>query len=223
MKSKDRNASRIFYELLERYPVLRICKEQLEAAFSILKETYENNHKLLVAGNGGSAADAEHIVGELMKSFLFNRKIPDEDQEKLREMFGETGIKISQSLEGCLPAIPLTSMPALSSAFLNDVDPLMVFAQMVYGYGCSGDVFLGISTSGNSKNILNALMVAKIKNIKTIGLTGKSGGKMCDLCEVTICVPETETFKIQELHEPIYHAICSMLEADLFLEKEACL
>lgn len=220
MRKKEKNSAELFLELFDRYPVLSACKEQIESAYRLLRDAYRNQHKLLVAGNGGSAADSEHIVGELMKSFLFSRKIPEEDREKLQQIYGETGKELSRNLEGCLPAIPLTSMPALSSAFLNDVDPLMVFAQMVYGYGNAGDVFLGISTSGNSKNILNALMVAKIKNMRTIGLTGKNGGQMNGLCDVLICVPETETFKIQELHEPIYHAVCSMLEADLFLEKE---
>ena len=173
----------------------------------------------MVAGNGGSAADSEHIVGELMKSFLFNRKIDGDFETSLAEQFGETGIQLAQKLEGTLPAIPLTSMPALTSAFANDVDAAVSFAQMIYGYGNKNDVFLGISTSGNSKNIIYALMVAKAKGIASVALTGGTGGKCKELADITICVPESETFKIQELHLPIYHALCSMLEADFFEEK----
>ena len=141
------------------------------------------------------------------------------DEEKFKELYGEEGDELASKLEGTLRAIPLTSMPALSTAFINDVDPTLTFAQMLYGYGNKGDVFLGISTSGNSKNIIKALQVAKVKGIKTIGLTGASGGKMKEYCDVTIKVPEIETFKIQEFHLPIYHCLCAMLEADFFNEK----
>ncbi|GLB24710.1 phosphoheptose isomerase 2 [Lacrimispora xylanolytica] len=219
MKKKQFNATQIFELLFKRYPDLLRCEEDIMSSYKMLKQAYGENNKLLVAGNGGSASDSEHIVGELMKSFLFNRRIEEKYEKRLFDLYGEAGKEISQKLEGSLCSIPLTSMPALSTAFLNDVDPTLTFAQMLYGYGVEGDVFLGISTSGNSKNIINALMVAKAKNIKTIGLTGKSGGKMKDLCDITICVPEDETFMIQELHLPIYHALCAMLEADFFTEK----
>lgn len=219
MKKKEMNAIQIFDLLLKRYPELSACETEIMAAYELLKQTYIGHKKVLIAGNGGSASDSEHIVGELMKSFLFNRRIEKKHEERLCELYGEVGKEISEKLEGTLCAIPLTSMPALSTAFLNDVDPTFTFAQMLYGYGEEDDVFLGISTSGNSQNVMNALMVSKAKNIRTIGLTGKSGGKMKNLCDITICVPEDETFMIQELHLPIYHALCAMLEADFFVEK----
>lgn len=206
-------------ELFDRFPRLSCCRASFDQAFSTLLNCYREGGKLLVAGNGGSAADSEHIVGELMKSFLFNRKISDEVERNLVKCFGEEGAHLAGRLEGALPAIPLTSMTALTSAFANDVDAAVSFAQMLYGYGCAGDVLLGISTSGNSKNILYALMVAKAKGIRTILLTGGTGGRGRALADHTICVPETETFKIQELHLPVYHALCSMLEAELFQEK----
>ncbi len=219
MKKKEKNSVQLKDELFERYPQLISCKSGFIKAYECLKNSYSSNGKLLVAGNGGSAADSEHIVGELMKSFLFNRKIDGDFETSLAEQFGETGIQLAQKLEGTLPAIPLTSMPALTSAFANDVDAAVSFAQMIYGYGNKNDVFLGISTSGNSKNILYALMVAKAKGIASVALTGGTGGKCKELADITICVPESETFKIQELHLPIYHALCSMLEADFFEEK----
>ena len=219
MNKKTMNAAEIFEELFTRYPALDICRDDINKAFLLLKETYLNNGKLLVAGNGGSAADSEHIVGELMKSFKFGRAIPAEDAARLKELYGDEGAELAAKLEGALPAIPLTSMPALSTAFINDVDPSLPFAQMLYGYGRKGDTFIGISTSGNSENIIKALQIARLNGVKTIGLTGASGGRMKALCDVAVCVPETETFKIQELHLPIYHCLCAMLEAEFFDEK----
>ena len=154
-----------------------------------------------------------------MKSFLFNRKIDSDFESRLITEFGETGSDLASKLEGALSAIPLTSMPALTSAFANDVDAAVGFAQMLYGYGRPGDAFIGISTSGNSKNIVYALMAAKAKGISTIALTGGTGGKCRELADIVICVPESETFKIQELHLPVYHALCSMLEAEFFEER----
>ena len=205
--------------LVERYPVLKAIENEVFDAYQILENCYAHGGKLLVAGNGGSAADAEHIVGELMKSFMFERKIQKKYADELVRLYGDEGVALSKKLEGTLCSIPLTSMPALSTAFINDVDPALTFAQMLYGYGREGDCFLGISTSGNSKNILYALQVAKAKGITTIGLTGEGGGKMKELCDITIQVPEKETFMIQELHLPIYHCLCAMLEADFFEEK----
>lgn len=219
MKKKEKNAAELEQELFERYPQLSPCRESFRQAYECLKKTYGNGGKLLVAGNGGSAADSEHIVGELMKSFLFNRKIDSGFESRLKAEFGDSGSDLAAKLEGALPAIPLTSMPALTSAFANDVDAAVGFAQMLYGYGNEGDVFIGISTSGNSKNIIYALMAAKAKGIKAIALTGGTGGKCRDLADIVICVPESETFKIQELHLPIYHALCSMLESDFFDER----
>ena len=203
-------------ELFARYPALQGCRDDFVAMFNACVRAYENGGKVLVAGNGGSAADAEHIVGELMKSFLVRRPADEKLCGELKERFGEEGAKIAADLEGCLSAIPLTSMPALSTAFLNDVDPLLVFAQMLSGYGRQGDVFIGISTSGNSKNILNAIMVAKAAGITAVALTGESGGKCRALADICVRVPETETFKIQEYHLPVYHALCAMLEAHFF-------
>jgi D-sedoheptulose 7-phosphate isomerase len=168
------------------------------------------------AGNGGSAADSEHMGGELMKSFLFKRKVGAAFESRLIELYGGEGAALAAKLEGALPAIPLTSMPALTSAFANDVDAAVSFAQMTYGYGSAGDLLFGISTSGNSKNVIYALMAAKAKGLFTVGLTGRGGGKMIDICDVTICVPEEETYKVQELHLPVYHTLCLMLEAEFF-------
>ena len=219
MKKKEKTSTQIRQELFVRFPQLVCCRASFDEAFRTLLDCYRKGGKLLVAGNGGSAADSEHIVGELMKSFLFHRKISDEIESNLVEYFGEGGAQLAGKLEGALPAIPMASMPALTSAFANDVDAAVSFAQMLFGYGCAGDVFLGISTSGNSKNIVYALMVAKAKGIRTILLTGGTGGQGISLADYTICVPETETFKIQELHLPVYHALCAMLEAELFQEK----
>lgn len=219
MKKKEKNSQQLMDELFERYPQLISCREDFIKAYECLKSGYSSGGKLLAAGNGGSAADSEHIVGELMKSFLFNRKINTDVQKELAQSFGDDGEQLANKLEGALSAIPLTSMPALTSAFANDVDAAVSFAQMLYGYGRKGDVFLGISTSGNSRNIIYALMTAKAMGIPSIALTGGNGGKCKELADIVICVPESETFKIQELHLPIYHALCSMLEADFFEER----
>lgn len=218
MNKKVKTANDICAELIQRYPVLKSCKAEILSAYKVIKDSYINGGKLLIAGNGGSASDSEHIVGELMKSFLFHRAIDETLAEKLEKEYGKEGQKLSEKLEGALSAIPLTSMPALTSAFANDVDSTVDFAQKLNGYGNKGDVFFGISTSGNSKNIISALMVAHAKEIHTILLSGGNGGKCANLADISICVPETETFKIQELHLPVYHAICSMLEADFFEE-----
>lgn len=219
MKKREKSSTQLMDELFERYPMLLSCKDDFEKAYGCLKSSYEKGGKLLVAGNGGSAADSEHIVGELMKSFLFNRKIHSGFEQNLIGKFGEDGTSLASKLEGTLAAIPLTSMSALTSAFANDVDAAVSFAQMLYGYGNKDDVFMGISTSGNSKNIIYALMVAKAKGIPSIALTGGTGGKCRELADMVICVPESETFKIQELHLPVYHALCAMLEADFFEER----
>lgn len=219
MKKKEKTSIQLMDELFERYPKLVSCREDFIKAYECLKGSYSSGGKLLVAGNGGSAADSEHIVGELMKSFLFNRKINSEFEQNLNSLYGANGADLAGKLEGTLSALPLTSMPSLTSAFANDVDAAVSFAQMLYGYGNPNDIFIGISTSGNSKNIIYALMTAKAKEIHSIVLTGGNGGKCRGLADIVICVPESETFKIQELHLPIYHALCSMLEADFFEEK----
>ena len=202
--------------LLERYPQLSAVKSDIIAAYKILESCYQNGGKLLIAGNGGSASDAEHIVGELMKGFKLPRK-PDADfAEKLISADNELGKVLAENLQGALPAIALDGHPALSTAYMNDCEPLLCFAQQVNGYGRPGDVFLGISTSGNSKNVLYAATVAKAKVMKVIGLTGAKDSKLSAAADVTVKVPQTETYMIQELHLPVYHCLCLMLEDKFF-------
>lgn len=202
--------------LISRYPVLEECKSQIINAFKIIDDCYSCDGKLLIAGNGGSASDSEHITAELMKSFRMPRPIPNEFKTKLIKIDPVIGAKLSQNLECSLMAIPLVAHEALSTAYINDVDGNGVFAQQLYGFGRSGDVFLAISTSGNSQNIIEATVVARALGIKTIGLTGKNGGELAKVSDLSIRVPETETYMIQELHLPIYHCLCLMLEERFF-------
>jgi D-sedoheptulose 7-phosphate isomerase len=202
--------------LIERYPVLDVCKQDIIDAYLIMEECYENGGKLLVAGNGGSAADSEHIAGELMKRFKIQRPVSKEYAEKLIEIDPERGPSLAKNLEQSLMAIPLVAHEALTTAYINDVDGLGVFAQQLMGFGKEGDVFLGISTSGNSKNVMNATVVARASGLKVIGLTGATGGQLADVSDVAIKVPETETYMIQELHLPVYHCLCLMLEDRFF-------
>lgn len=205
--------------LILRYPQLIVAKDCIVEAYQILEESYTNDGKLLVAGNGGSAADAEHIVGELMKGFVNPRRLEAEYSDALITVNKELGRVLSENLQGALPAIALDGHLALTTAYLNDCEPLLCFAQQVNGYGRKSDVFLGISTSGNSKNILYAATVAKAKGMKVIGLTGEKDSKLSEISDTCIQVPETETYKIQELHLPVYHCLCLMLE-DTFFGKE---
>lgn len=202
--------------LMARYPQLKCVREEFVKAYLVMEECYENGGKLLIAGNGGSAADSEHIVGELMKRFNIYRPVSKEYAEKLKEIDIVRGTELAKNLECSLMAIPLVAHEALTTAYINDVDGLGVFAQQLFGYGKEGDVFLGISTSGNSKNIINATVVAKASNIKVIGLTGAKGGELAEAADVAVKVPETETYMIQELHLPIYHCWCLMLEDRFF-------
>lgn len=202
--------------LVKRYPVLAVCKEDIVKAFEIIKASYENRGKLLIAGNGGSAADSEHIVGELMKGFREPRKPSKEYAERLIAINEELGTVLAENLQGALPAIALDGHPGLSTAYMNDCEPLLCFAQQVNGYGKDGDVFLGISTSGNSKNVLYAATVAHAKKMKVIGLTGQKDSKLSEMSDVCIKVPQTETYMIQEYHLPVYHALCLMLEEEFF-------
>ncbi len=202
--------------LEERYPQLSCITEDLYAAYRLIEESYTNGGKLLVAGNGGSAADAEHIVGELMKGFKLLRKPTNDFSMKLIEKNKELGTVLAENLQGALPAIALDGHPALSTAYMNDCEPLLCFAQQVNGYGKEGDVFLGISTSGNSKNVLYAAVTAQAKGMKVIGLTGEKESKLSALSDVCIRVPQTETYMIQELHLPVYHCLCLMLENRFF-------
>jgi phosphoheptose isomerase len=206
----------ILENLFVNYPQLVSCRNDIEKAFAILKQCYISGGKVLICGNGGSAADSEHIVGELMKGFMLKRNICNEDVEKIRKAFPEDSEFLSNNLQGALPAISLVSQSAISSAFINDVEAEMVFAQQVYGYLKDEDVVIGLSTSGNAKNVVNAIKVAKAMSAKTIGLTGEIGGIMKDLCDVSIKAPADETYRIQEYHLPIYHALCAMIEVEVF-------
>lgn len=198
--------------LLERYPKLEYVRQDIVDTYKIMAETYENGGKLLVAGNGGSAADAEHIVGELMKGFQKKRKPCAAFAAALQEASPELGPMLAENLQEALPAIALDGHPALSTAYMNDCEPLLCFAQQVNGYGCENDVFLGISTSGNSKNILYAAVVAKAKGMKVIALTGAKESRLEKIADICVKAPQTETYIIQELHLPIYHCWCLMLE-----------
>lgn len=202
--------------LVSRYPQLEVCREDIKKAYLILEEAYRKGRKLLVCGNGGSASDSEHIVGELMKEFKLKRKVYSDHAAALKEIDPELGQVLADNLQGALPAISLTGHSSLQTAFMNDAVPELVFAQQVNGYGKPGDVFLGISTSGNSKNVLYAAVNAKAKGLKVLGLTGAKENKLMKYADVCIRVPETETYKIQELHLPVYHCLCLMLEEKFF-------
>lgn len=204
--------------LIDRYPKLIVCREDIMNAYDLLEGAYNTGRKLLVCGNGGSASDSEHIVGELMKEFKLKRKVYSDHAAVLKEIDPELGKTLAEHLQGALPAISLTGHSSLQTAYMNDAVPELVFAQQVNGYGKPGDVFLGISTSGNSKNVLYAAVNAKAKGLKVIGLTGAKENKLMKYADVCICVPETETFKIQELHLPVYHCLCLMLEDHFFGE-----
>lgn len=203
-------------ELIQRYPSLSSVKNEILKSYTILEECYKNGGKLLIAGNGGSCADAEHIVGELMKGFVKRRQVSEAFADRLIQADPQRGKELAEKLQGGLPAIALTGHSALSTAYANDVDGDLAFAQQTYGYGKKGDVLLGISTSGNSKNVMYAMAAAKALGMKTIGLTGRDGGQLKECADVSVVVPETETFKIQELHLPVYHALCLMLEERFF-------
>lgn len=203
-------------ELVMRYPILENIRKEIVDSYIIMEECFSNKGKLLIAGNGGSAADCEHIAGELMKRFKIPRPVNKEFSKKLQEIDFDRGTVLAKNLECSLMAIPLVAHEALTTAYINDVDGLGVFAQQLFGYGKVGDVFLGISTSGNSQNIMNAAVVAKALGIKIVGLTGMLGGELSSIADVTVKVPEEETFKIQELHLPIYHCWCMMLEQRFF-------
>ena len=202
--------------LLRKYPALEICKADIEKAFLLIKDTYQKGGKLLVCGNGGSAADSEHIVGELMKGFMLDRKISESTRVRIKEVSETNGDYISDNLQGALPAISLVSHSALISAFSNDIAPDMIFAQQVFGYGKPGDSFLGLSTSGNSKNVIYAAETARALGMHTIAFTGKSGGSLKQICDCTILAPSKSTPAIQEYHLPIYHTLCMMLEYEFF-------
>lgn len=202
--------------LIERYPVLKSIKDSIIDAYLLMEQSYLNGGKLLIAGNGGSASDSEHIAGELMKSFKMERRIPDDFKEKLIAIDSVRGEQLAKNLQQPLLAIPLVSLEALSTAYINDVDGYGVYAQQMLGFGKPGDVFLAISTSGNSKNVMNATVVAHALGVKIIGLTGAKGGELASVADVSVKAPSEETYMIQELHLPIYHCWCLMLEERFF-------
>lgn len=196
-------------ELFIRYSVLKSCEGKIQEAYEVMRNSFAAGSKLLICGNGGSAADADHMSGELLKGFGQKRPLNSEWKARLGE-------ELANNLQGALPAIPLTVFNSLSTAYGNDCEHVFTFAQLTWGFGEAGDVLLAISTSGNSKNVLHAVKVAHAKGLKTIGLTGKTGGKLKEVVGTSICVPETEVFKIQELHLPVYHTLSLMLEDTFF-------
>jgi D-sedoheptulose 7-phosphate isomerase len=203
-------------ELIDKYPELSVCADDIWFAYETLRDTVRAGRKLLVCGNGGSASDAEHIVGELMKGYMLPRKVSDSVRDRLTAAFPGEGDYLADHLQGAIPAISLVSQTALTTAFANDVAPDMIFAQQVYGYGQPGDTLLVLSTSGNSGNMVRAVQVACALGLHTIGMTGREGGKLKSLCDVTIRIPADRTPTIQERHLPIYHALCEALEAEFF-------
>lgn len=204
--------------LFDRYPALEECRESIVTAAEMMIASYEHGGRLMVCGNGGSAADSLHVVGELMKGFVLPRKLPETTCQNLRKAAPEHAQYLIDNLQGALPAISLVSEVGLSTAYSNDQAPDLVFAQQVLGQGRKGDVLLGISTSGNSGNVLYASDVARAMGIRVIGLTGHKGGKLASCADVCIKVPSTETYVIQEYHLPIYHALCLALEEQFFGE-----
>ena len=201
--------------LVEERPVLSVCKTEVQQAIDMILDMHKNGGKLLLCGNGGSAADSEHIAGELLKGFLLKRTPAGELYERLAEIMGEED---AAKLQQGVSAVPLPSLVGVGSAFCNDVDPALVYAQLVLTLGKKQDVLFCISTSGNSKNVVQAAKAAKALGIRTVALTGASGGALKAICDISICVPETETYRVQEYHLPVYHAICAQVEEELFGE-----
>lgn len=214
----NESVRKVLDELIERYLPLESCRDDIQCAYEMLCNCYENGGKLLICGSGGSASDALHITGELMKSFITKRATLPEFGESLRKAAPEDAEYLLSQLQGTLPAVALVENSALATAVLNDISGDIITGQQVYGLGNPGDVLMAISTSGNSKGGVYSIEIARAKGMKTIGLTGMSGGKYKSLCDCTIRVPAQETYKIQEYHLPVYHAICRMLEVHFFGE-----
>lgn len=203
-------------ELLERYPMLKCCAEDIDLIADLIIRSYEHGGKLLICGNGGSSADSDHIAGELMKGFMKKRHLSEEKKQKMRLRYPSIEEDTLDGLQMALPAIPLSSFGALCSAFSNDEDPSLVYAQGVMALGAERDVLLAISTSGNSKNVIEAARVAKSLGMTVLGLSGQTGGILRDVADACVCVPERETYKIQELHLPVYHYVCAKIEEHFF-------
>ncbi len=203
-------------QLIERYPVLSECKEDIENVKNAMISCFKNGGKLLVCGNGGSCSDSDHIVGELMKGFMSKRPISQQKKAEMKANCSEVSDEWLEQLQCGLPAISLPSLTGLNSAFCNDVNPELMFAQSLMGLGVKGDILLCLSTSGNSKNVYAAAVVGKSLGLTVIALTGKTGGRLKGMADLCICVPETETFKVQELHLPTYHYLCAAVEKEFF-------
>ena len=206
-------------ELINRYPELDCCRNDLHKSTVTICDSFRGGHKLITCGNGGSAADSMHIVGELMKGFILSRSIRDSDSvfyDRLKADYPDDAEYFADNLQCALPAISLVGETALTTAFANDQASDLAFAQQVFGLGEAGDVLLAISTSGNSTNVLHAVKVAKLKGLKTIALTGRTGGKVKDLADISICVPADTAHTIQELHLPVYHMLCLAAENEFF-------
>ena len=202
---------------METFPALITCRAEIEKAIDAILTMHKSGGKLLLCGNGGSAADCEHIAGELLKGFVLLRT---PQGELLGQLSGELGEEDAKKLQQGVSAVPLPSLVGVGSAFCNDVDPALIYAQLVLTLGRKEDVLLCLSTSGNSKNVVQAAKTAKALGIRTVALTGASGGKLKDLCDIVICVPETETYRVQEYHLPVYHAICAQVEEALYGEEK---
>lgn len=206
----------IITNLFQRYPCLSECAGAVETAVELLLQCFRSGNKLLVCGNGGSASDSEHIVGELMKTFMLERPLDSAMREKIQRTYPDHAEHMIANLQRAVPAISLVSETALMTAYTNDNSAEMAFAQQVLSYGRPGDVLLAITTSGNSANVLNAARIARVANVQVLGLTGQSGGKLKPLTDVCICAPSTVTYQIQEYHLPIYHCLCACVENELF-------
>ena len=206
----------IIEELIHRYPELSPVKDQIQKAADCLISCYQMERKVLVCGNGGSCSDSDHIVGELMKGFEHKRPIEESLKNQLSDIAGERGKYLAEKLQQGFPAISLTAHSALITAIANDTDADLIFAQQVVGYGNAGDILIGISTSGNSQKVLDAMITSKAKGMTIIGLTGETGGRIKSLCDILINVPEKRTLFVQELHLPVYHALCLMVENYFF-------
>ena len=205
----------IFEELFSRYPALEACRADVLAAFEAMAAAYRAGGKALCCGNGGSASDCEHIVGELLKKFKRHRDMPAGLKARLAAA-GPDGARLAEKLEGSLPAVSLVSQSGILTAFANDVGWDEAFAQQLLGLAKPGDVLVALSTSGNSRNCVLAATLARALDVRTIALVGESGGRLGELCDVAIRVPAQETYQVQEFHLPVYHAICAMLEEELF-------
>lgn len=202
-------------ELFARYPALRACEKEIADARDALIACYEGGGKVLLCGNGGSCADCDHIVGELMKGFLKKRPLSEERRAEMQKNYAVDDGILSK-LQAGLPAVSLPAITGLNSAFCNDVDPELIYAQSVLGLGKAGDILIALSTSGNAKNVAAAVSVAKSIGMTVIGMTGENGGRLREMADIAVNVPERETFKVQELHLPVYHYLCAAVEAHFF-------